>query len=137
MKRMTLEAKLYYGSPGATAGTLATNARDMTVPFDPTKVDISDRGCSIAVYGPGMAELSIQWESNWSDTDAFVQQAYAAAVGRTPIALRTKDFITGKGVDADFIIVKADWKGPLKEGQKVDFEAVPTDLSGRSPQAYV
>lgn len=135
--RMGLEAKLYYGTAGSQAATLATNVRDLTMPLDPQKADISSRGSRFTLYGPGMIDASIAFESNWSDTDAFVQTLYAAAIAGTPVALRTKDFATGKGWDADFIITKGDRKEPLKEGQKVDFEAFPTDISGRSPQVYV
>ena len=137
MKRMSLEAKLYYGAAGSTATTLANNVRDLNSPIDPTKADISDRGSRIALYGPGQVEASISWDSNWSDSDAFVQAIYAAALTGTPVALRTKDFVNGKGWDSDFIISKSDKKEPLKEGQKIDFEAVPTDLAGRYPQPYV
>jgi hypothetical protein len=140
-KRMSLEAQLLYGTAGATATTLANNVRDLTAPKAPTASDISDRGSNVALYGPGQVDFSLQWESNWSDTDLFVQTLYAAAHAATIagriVALRTKDYSSGKGVDADFIVSKADHKQPLKEGQKVDFEAKPTDLAGRYPQLYV
>ena len=55
----------------------------------------------------------------------------ASAMGGTPLALRTKDYAAGKGVDGDFLIFKADKKQPLKEGQKVDWSAKPTPLGGR------
>jgi hypothetical protein len=135
--RMSLEAKLYFGTAGSVAATLANNVRDLTMPLDPGKSDISSRASRIAVYGPGMIEASLAWESNWSDNDAFVQALYAAAIAGTAVSLRTKDFATGKGWDADFIITKADTKQPLKEGQKIDFEATPTDIAGRAPSVYV
>jgi hypothetical protein len=136
-KRMGLEAKLYYGGAGTTATTLATNVRDLSAPLSDEKADISDRSSPIALYGPGMLDGSLSWESNWSDTDTFVQTLYAAATARTPVALRTKDFAAGKGWDGDFYITKSDVKQPLKEGQKIDFEAFPTDLAGRTPQIYI
>jgi hypothetical protein len=131
--RMGLEAKLYLGTAGATATTLMTNVRDLTEPMAPGSADISSRGSRVELVGPGMLTYSLQWESNWSDTDTSVQTLYAAAAAGTAVALRTKDFSTGKGVDADFIMTKADHKQPLKEGQKIDFEAKPTDLAGRYP----
>jgi len=135
--RMSLEAKLYYGTAGSTAATLAENVRDLTSPLAPTKADISSRGSRVALYGPGQIEASLAWESNWRADDAFVQAMYAAAIAGTAVALRTKDYSAGKGWDGDFIISKGDKKEPLKEGQKIDFEAVPTDLAGRYPQIYV
>ena len=134
--RMSLEAQLFYGAAGATATTLATNVRDLNSPIDPTAADISMRGSRIALSGAGMIEASLSWESNWSDSDAFVQAMYAAALAGTPVALRTKDYAAGKGWDGDFIISKADKKEPLKDGQKIDFEAKPTYVS-RYPQLYV
>lgn len=135
--RMSLEAKLYYGAPGAAAGTLAANVRDLTFTFSTEKADISSRASRVSLYGPGMIEASLTWESNWSDTDAFVQAMYAAAIAGTAVSLKTKDWLTGKGIDGDFVITKCDLKQPLKEGQKMDFEAVPTDINARVPSFYV
>jgi hypothetical protein len=136
-KRMSLEAKLYYGTAGTTATGLANNVRDLTGSASPGAADISDRGSRVELVGPGMIAYSLQWESSWSDTDVFVQTLYAAAMAGTPIALRTKDYVAGKGFDGDVLITKADHKQPLKEGQKVDFEAKPTDIAGRYPSLYV
>jgi hypothetical protein len=136
-KRMSLEAQLLVGTAGNRAGTLMTNVRDLTGPAAPAGADISDRGSPMELIGPGMVAFSLQWESNWSDTDANVQLLYNAAVNRTAVAIRTKDFVSGKGFDGDCFITKADKKEPLKEGQKIDFEAKPTDMAGRLPQLYV
>jgi hypothetical protein len=135
--RMSLEAKLYYGTAGTTAATEATNIRDLTAPAAPGSTDISSRGSRIELVGPGMIAYSLTWESNWSDTDAFVQAIYTAAIAGTAVAIRTKDYSSGKGFNGDCIITKADHKQPLKEGQKIDFEAKPTDIAGRYPQLYV
>jgi hypothetical protein len=131
MIRMGIEGQLFYGAAGSTATTLANNVKDLTEAIDPQEADLSARGSVIEQAGPGTIKLTISWNSNWDPADAFILACIAAATTRTPMALRTKDYSAGKGVDGDFILTKLDHKEPLKEGQAVDFEARPTPLGGR------
>ena len=131
MIRMGIEGQLFYGTAGNTATTLATNVKDLTETIDPEDADISARGSVIEQSGPGTIKVTLGWNSNWDPADAFLLALITAATTRTPIALRTKDYSAGKGLDGDFIITKQDHKEPLKEGQAVDFEARPTPLAGR------
>lgn len=131
MIRMGIEGQLFYGAAGSTATTLANNVKDLTEAIDPQDADISARGSVIEQSGPGTIKVTISWSSNWDPADAFILAMVAAATTRVPIALRTKDYSAGKGIDGDWIVTKLDHKEPLKEGQAVDFEAHPTPLAGR------
>jgi len=131
MIRMGLDAQLFWGAAGSTAATLTTNVIDLTQEIDTTEAELNSRGSIVEQAGPATIKLKLSWNSNWDPQDAFIQALLAAITGRTPIALRTKDYSAGKGVDGDFIVTKGSKKEPLKEGQKVDLEATPTPLGGR------
>lgn len=133
--RMGIEGKLYHGTAGSTAATEVSNCRDVSIEISGVEADISMRASRIALTGLCMVEVSIEWEMNWSDTDASCSTLFGALANGTVLALRTKDYASGKGFDGDVVITKGPKKEPLKEGQKITFTAKPTYVT-RLPNLY-
>jgi hypothetical protein len=68
-------------------------------------------------------------------TDTNFEALRVAAAAGTAVALRGKDYSSGKGPDADFTLsMSAPW--PLQGEQVVTFTATPTRGSGRTPSLY-
>lgn len=135
--RMTLEAKLLYGVAGSTAATEITNiVGDLTQTMDADKVQINARGTRIKSYKPGEMETSLAWQSNWKDGDTALEAIQTAFINGTALAFRTKDYTSGKGWDADFIVNKFQKNEAKGSQQTVDIEIAPNDEL-RAAQIYV
>jgi hypothetical protein len=131
-KLMGFVGKLYWGSPGATASTELTIARDVNYKFEPVEGDVSDRASLIELVDVAMIKYSLEFEVNNKDTDSFIAALRTAAATGAAIAFRTRDKASGFGVDGDFII--GDDEGqPLKDAQRMKVSAKPTDKNGRIP----
>jgi hypothetical protein len=131
-KLMGFVGKLYWGSPGTTAATELTIARDVNYKFEPVEGDVSDRASLIELVDVAMIKYSLEFEVNNKDTDSFIAALRTAAATGAAIAFRTRDKASGFGVDGDFII--GDDEGqPLKDAQRMKVSAKPTDKNGRIP----
>ncbi len=134
--KMGFEGVLYHGTAGSTASTQITNARDITIADSPEYGDTSVRGDGT---GPGVNSQRVVAIShtlefnmvNKSDDTALTALRTAAAAG-TPIALRGKDYSSGKGPDFDYVLEVSNGQ-PYKGEQTFDFTCTPTDEEGRDP----
>lgn len=137
---MGFEGLLYYGTAGTTAATLLENTRDITVTYDVERGDTTVRGDSSAApiktadVTARMANIEFAMINDITDT-AFAALKAAVAAG-TGVALRGKDYSSGKGPDADYTLsMSQPW--PLAGEQVVTFTAEPSRSYGRAPVNYV
>ena len=132
MKRLGFEGILLWGAAGSTATTALTIARDVSYKLESTEADVSDRSSIIDLVDVGGVKLSLEFEVNNQDTNAFIAAARAASIAGTAIAFRTRDKTAGWGVDGDFV-VSVDESQPLRDAQRLKITASPTDKNGRLP----
>lgn len=134
--KMAFEGQLYYGVAGATAATLITNCRDVTIGIDPERGDTTVRGdgTSPAVNSSRVVALSasLEWTMLNKADDTTLAALLAAAAAGTPVALRGKDYAAGKGPDMDYTLAVQNGQ-PHKGEQTYQFTAEPTDEAGRTP----
>jgi hypothetical protein len=137
---MGFEGMLYYGVPGSTASTLIENCKDITITRDVERGNTTVRGDStvppIETEHVTLRKLQIEFVMLNDSTDSVVEAMRVAVATGAAVALRGKDYASGKGPDADFTLAQSDpW--PLNGEQAITFTATPTRGSGRTPQIYV
>ena len=136
--KMGYEGLLYYGAAGSTAATQLTNCQDIKLDLDHEEGDTTVRGsgssppiktvCATAIM------VGLEFTMINDSSDASLTAMKNAAGAKTPIALRGKDYSSGKGPDADVILkMSAPW--PLKGEQAITFTATP-NRDNRTPVAY-
>jgi hypothetical protein len=139
VKKMGFEGKLYYGSAGSTATNELTNTRDINYNLDTEKGDTTTRGAGTSP--PKKTErvtalgITIEFTMLNKTDDTYLEALKVAAYAGTPVALRTKDYSSGKGFDGDCILDVQHGK-PLNGEQTLQFTATPNDDS-RDPSLYV
>ena len=139
-QKMGFEGLLYYGAPGSTASTLIDNCKDITINRDVERGNTTVRGDStvapIETEHVTMRKLSIEFTMLNDSTDTTLEALRVAVANGAGVALRGKDYSSGKGPDADFTLSQGDpW--PLNGEQVITFTAVPTRGYSRDPQIYV
>lgn len=138
-KLMGFEGIMYYGVAGSTATTQITNAVDLTITRDVEKGDTTVRGDSSVppIETERVTSRKLQIEITMKNTvgDSVLEALRTAAANGTAVALRGKDYASGKGPDGDFTLSESEpW--PLKGEQVVTFTATPSN-ENREPQTYV
>ena len=131
--KLGMEAKLYYGTAGATATTELTNVKDVTLNLETGEADVTTRGnqgwrATVATLKNGSVEFEMIWDTGDAGFTA-IQQAY---FNNTAIALAILDGANGEGLDADFSITNFTRNEPLEEAMTVSVTAKPT-YSTRAP----
>lgn len=138
--KMGFEGELYYGTAGTTAATKITNVTDESISIDPEKAGTTIRGTGSAKPINTEQVVAISWQAEWTmlnkTDDNTLEALRVAATAGDPVALRMKDYSSGKGYDGDVTLAVKHGK-PLKGEQTYVFTATPTDESGRAPQIYV
>lgn len=138
--KMGYEGMLYYGAAGSTAATLLTNVRDIKLELDRETGDTTVRGSStsppIKTEETAMLVVGLEFDMINDITDTSFAALKTAAAAGTGVALRGKDYSSGKGPDADFTL-KASLPWNLAGEQVVTFTATPSRAYGRSPQNWV
>jgi hypothetical protein len=138
--KMGFEGLLYYGTAGSTASTLLENCKDITISYEVERGDTTVRGTgTTAPIKTGTVTqrmANIEFTMINDTTDTYCQALKTAAAAGTGIALRGKDYSSGKGPDADYTLsFSAPW--PLNGEQAITFTAEPSRDYGRSPSSYV
>jgi hypothetical protein len=137
--KMGFEGLAYYGVAGSTASTLISNRVDMGFDVDPqtAPTTVAGAGTSPPVETEGVA--TIKWSATLKmknvASDAVLLALRTAAAAGTAVALRMKDYASGKGYDGD-VNVKETFGGNLNGEQTFDFTLTPNGLL-RAPQLYV
>lgn len=138
-KKMGFEGKAYYGTAGSTASTELANTRDIKVPIKLEKGETTVRGTSGVPKKSSRATCvdmdGIEITMVNHVGDASLEAMKQAAASGDPIALRLKDYSSGKGFDGD-VIVEVDKEWPLKGEQLIRFSCAPND-DNRDWSAYV
>jgi hypothetical protein len=127
--RVSLDAKLYYGTAGATAATLINTVGDVTVSLKKSETKISSRASRWALTKGALKEADISFEVVDDSTDGSMQAILTAFMSDTPMAFFVKDAIDGYGLDADFEIIGADRDEKLEDAIKYKFTIKPTYVS--------
>ena len=107
-----LDAKLYRGTAGTPATTEMTNVRDVTLADTRAEANISRRGSWFHVIKSTRRSIEVNFTMIDDDADADLAALLAAYVANTPLAFKIVDKASGKGVDADFYIVKMERSEP-------------------------
>lgn len=138
--KMGYEGMLYYGAAGSTATTLLTNTRDIKLELDRETGDTTVRGSStsppIKTEETAMLVVGLEFDMINDITDASFAALKTAAAAGTGVALRGKDYSSGKGPDMDATL-KASLPWNLAGEQVVTFTATPSRAYGRAPQNWV
>lgn len=141
--KMGFEGLAYYGAKGGTAGTLITNRVDISFDVDPQMAPTTVAGAGVSPPIETEDVATIKWSATIkmkndagevSPSGAIVAFRAAAAAGGQ-IALRLKDYASGKGYDGD-VNVKETFSGSLNGEQQFDFTCTPNGKL-RVPQLYV
>lgn len=137
--KMGFEGLAYYGVKGSTAATLIRNRVDVSFDVDPqmAPTTVAGAGTSPPVETEGVATIK------WSCTikmknvagDAVLLALRTAAASGGQVALRLKDYASGKGFDGD-CNVKETFGGNLNGEQTFDFTFTPNGLL-RAPSLYI
>ena len=137
--KMGFEGLAYHGTKGSTASTLISNRVDLTFDVDPqmAPTTVAGAGTSPPIETEGVA--TIKWSATLKmksvAADAVLAALRTAAAAGGAVAIRLKDYASGKGYDGD-VNVKETWGGNLNGEQTFDFTLTPNGLL-RSPQLYV
>ena len=139
MKRMGIEGQLFYGVAGSTASTLISNCRSPSYKIEQKKADTTTRanlqaGSTAAVTTERVVAVtySIEWTMLQDEADTTLTALKGAAILGTAVALRSKDYASGTGIDGDFVVNYEKDESDEKE-QTLKFTASTTDAGGRLP----
>lgn len=110
-ERLQAEAALvYYGTAGSTAGTQLTCLQSFTDNTNRAKSTPTPHQAGHTAHRHGKWTVSFTLTCLTSPGDAGYAALETAAANGTPIALYFKDYSSGKGWDADFLV---DFQRPL------------------------
>ena len=136
--KMGFEGLVYYGAKGSTASTLILNRVDFTFDTDPQMAPTTVAGAGTAPPVETEGVATVKWSATLKMKavagDAVLLALRTAAAAGTPVALRMKDYASGKGYDGD-VNVKETFSGNLNGEQTWDFTFTPNGLL-RTPTLY-
>jgi hypothetical protein len=138
VKKMGFEGEIFYGTAGSTGATKITNSQDITITYDieegPTTVRGSGSSPPINTSRVTALSFSVEWTMLLKSDDTTLENLRVAAAAGNPVAIRLKDYSSGKGYDGDCIL-NVNHGVPLKGEQTVRFTGKPND-DNRTPQLY-
>jgi hypothetical protein len=137
--RRGFEGQIFYGVKGTTAATLIENRVDFTTDTDPQMAPTTVAGLTTSTPLESEDVVAIKFSATLNmlnkESDAVLQALRTAANTGNQVALRTKDYASGKGFDGD-VNVKESYGAPLNGQQTVNFTLTPNNRL-REPQFYV
>ncbi len=137
--KMGFEGLAYYGVKGATAATLISNRVDVSYDLDPQMAPTTVAGAGTAppIESEGVCTLKFSCTIKLKNdpTDAVLTALRTAAAAGNAVALRLKDYASGKGYDGDCNVKEA-YGGNLNGEQTFDYTFTPNNAL-RTPQLYV
>lgn len=138
-QKMGFEGLVYTGTANAEATTPIPETRDMAYTLDldygDTTARSPDGSLPIETGEPTCRKWSFDFQALNVPGDAVVAGLIAASFAGTVIALRTKDFVSGKGYNGDVTLTHKLGMS-LKGEQTLDFTAKPSRRH-RMPVLYV
>lgn len=136
--KMGFEGLAYQGMKGSTAGTLITNRVDITFDVDPQMAPTTVAGAGTAPPVETEGVATVKWSATIKmknvASDGVLSALRTAAAAGGAVALRLKDYASGKGYDGD-CNVKESFGGNLNGEQTFDFTFTPNGIL-RAPQLY-
>ena len=130
---------IYYGTAGTTAATQITNATDVEYNLEPQYGDTTVRGAGSAVPINTSKVVSLKPTVTFTyvdkASDSTLAALLAAAAAGSPVAIRTKNYSSGKGYDGD-CVMSVRQGAPLNGIQTYAFTCEAED-SARTPQLWV
>lgn len=135
-QRMGFEGQIFRGTAGATAATqIKENITDIQYNLETETAVTTDRGDGTVVpfetQDVVLLRAAITFTMLNKDSDAALTAFRTAMTIGGPVALRLKDFSSGKGFDGDVTMSMEHGKG-LGDRQELNFTATPTKQSGRT-----
>ena len=138
--KMGFEGQLYRGTAGSTATTLLENVKDITINLEVERGDSTVRGDSsappIKTEEVTQRMAGVEFAMIHDITDTNLTALMTAMNTGDGVALRGKDYSSGKGPDADFTL-SVSHSQPLNGEQLITFTATPSRAYGRAPSRYV
>jgi len=111
-----IDAKLFYGTAGASAGTEVKNVKDLSLKMKKGEAKTNSRASTWAKQKGSLKEAEIEWEMNDDSTDTALSTFIAAFINSTPVAFKVLDAIDGHGLDGDFEVFTCEREEKLEEG---------------------
>ena len=134
--RLAKNAKLYRGPAGSQATVEMTNVRDLTLNVEKDESDITVRGSGgWEEIAAGNKKGSIDFQMVGKKDDADLTAIMTAFFSENPLAFLILDAALtddGKGLDADFEIMKFERAEDLEDAQIISVSIKPTYV-GRWP----
>ena len=128
-QRMSLvDAKLYYGPAGSTAGTLLNNVKDLSLKMKKGEAKVDSRASRYSKKKGALKEIEVEWEMNDDSADTALAAIIAAFIGDTPLAFLIKDASDGHGIDGDFEVFGCDREEKLEDAvvYKINIKPCPS-----------
>src|SRR5574344_893939 len=133
--KIGLEAKLFYGTAGATGNTEATNVKDVSLSLEAGSADITTRAANgWRVKKATLKEGSLEFEMNYDSEETLCTTVISNFLAGSAMAFFVSDG-AGKGLDADFSLTNCSIEQPLEEAITVSVTAEPTNIGGTSGRA--
>ena len=133
-EKLSIDAKIYYGAPGASAASELLNVIEVSTPLEKKRADLTSR--SSGGWEVGRTTLksgTIDVKLVYDPADAGFIAIKAAFLNNTLIAIWAKDSAGGEGLDADMDVTKFARGEPLPEGETLDV-SFALAKSARAPQ---
>lgn len=132
--KLGLNGKLYVGAPGTggaepTEYTLLNNVKDVTINLDRDKADVTTRSAAgFKVEVGTLANLSIEFDSVWDETDAGLTILFDAFKNNTTVWVKAVDSADAgaKGVKFPASVTSFKFNQQLTEAQTVSISVSPT-----------
>lgn len=119
-----MNAKIYYGTTGATATTELTNVKDVTITLEAGEADVTTRANNgWRATAPTLRECSLEFEMVWKTSDPGFTAVKAAFLANETIALLALSEAGGEGIDGDFSITNFSRNEALEEAITVSVTA--------------
>ena len=125
-----LDAKLYYGPVGSSAATELTNVRDLTMPDSYSEANISDRSTAFHLTRVARRTIEVNFTMINRDDDVHLDAIRNAYGAKTILAFKVLDKASGKGVLADWQVVKFERNEPDETEQTYAVTVKPTRAPG-------
>jgi len=125
--RIGLDGKFLYGAAGVTAGTEASNVKDVNLNLSKRTAEALRRGKTWVATKPIATEASLEFEIEDIEGDTFLATVRAAFLGDTRLAFYPTDAAGGEGLDADWYIVDFSRSEPTEDFISYKVTAKPTD----------
>jgi len=111
-----IDAKLYYGPSGSSAGTLVPNVQDLSLKMKKGEAKANSRASTWAKQKGTLKEAEIEWNMLDDSTDTALAAFISAFISGTPLAFKILDAADGYGLDGDFEVFTCEREEKLEEG---------------------